>query len=106
MANSSVCLILGSGATCGSGYKVKKTGGKLFARGIKINPPTDQKFFSSLELNGQEYPALFKLKEHFRYNSMEDNIVLIESSYWLLQGRYDQVSDEWMIKKGKSRFPK
>jgi hypothetical protein len=48
-----ICFIFGSGATCGSGYKIKgsKEDGFFSNNSINNAPPTDQGFFPALNLD-------------------------------------------------------
>ncbi len=107
-----ICFIFGSGATCGSGYKIKgsKEDGFFSNNSINNAPPTDQGFFPALNLDNEKYPALGILTEEFKTKSMEATMVLIEAGYFLQSGQSDQLDesfDKWLektIKKNRDEF--
>lgn len=78
-----VCLILGSGATCGSGYKIEANDGYEFYKKVNlIEPPTDQSFFDIIKIDTNKYPALHLLCKRFpNLATMEQVWVFIELAY-------------------------
>ncbi len=66
--NKNIVVVYGSGASYGSGYKVRimeEKDRKYFDQ--PINPPTDREFFSTIgdEFLEEEYPALWMFKNSF-----------------------------------------